>query len=215
MPAKGALADADCFDAAFFGLEPARGRPARSAAPPVPRDRLAGAGGCRGHCPSPRASGSASLPGSPRSPGYYHGHLLANAATTAGRRSVPDDALEPAGRRGEPGLLPSRPDRPELALTGTACSTGLVPRPPSRTHLLEGQCDLAVAGPPHSLPLRAGYWHVPGGILSPDGHCRAFAADAAGTVPGNGVAAVVLRRLEDAGRRQSRLCRDPGLCRQQ
>ena len=39
-------------------------------------------------------------------------------------------------------------------------------------------------------------------ILSPDGHCRAFDAAAAGTVGGNGVGVVVLKRLADALRRR-------------
>ena len=35
-------------------------------------------------------------------------------------------------------------------------------------------------------------------ILSPDGHCRAVDAAAQGTVGGNGVGLVVLKRLDDA-----------------
>src|SRR5204862_8239217 len=37
-----------------------------------------------------------------------------------------------------------------------------------------------------------------GGIISPDGHCRTFDANAAGTVSGDGVGIVVLKRLSDA-----------------
>ena len=48
------------------------------------------------------------------------------------------------------------------------------------------------------VPQEAGYYFEPGGIFSPDGHCRVFDEDAAGVVFGNGVGAVVLRRLSDA-----------------
>ena len=37
-------------------------------------------------------------------------------------------------------------------------------------------------------------------MISPDGHCRTFDADAQGTVFGSGVAVVLLKRLEDAAR---------------
>src|SRR6185437_5399097 len=42
------------------------------------------------------------------------------------------------------------------------------------------------------------YRYIPDGPLSPDGHCRASDAAAAGVVPGNGVGVVVLKRLADA-----------------
>ena len=93
----------------------------------------------------------------------------------------------------------------KLGLTGpsmcvqTACSTSLVAVNLAIQSLLEGQCDLALAGAACvRVPQTAGYVHVEGGILSSDGHCRPFDADASGTVNGCGVAVAVLRRLEDA-----------------
>ncbi|MEV5988019.1 SDR family oxidoreductase [Streptomyces sp. NPDC052051] len=81
----------------------------------------------------------------------------------------------------------------------TACSTSLVAVHLACQSLLSGECDIALAGGVSvNVPLRNGYLHEPGGILSPDGHCRPFDAAAGGTVIGNGVALVVLRRLADA-----------------
>ncbi|MGW0880268.1 SDR family NAD(P)-dependent oxidoreductase [Streptomyces sp. NPDC002671] len=81
----------------------------------------------------------------------------------------------------------------------TACSTSLTAVHLACQSLLNGECDIAVAGGVAvSAPLRNGYVYEPGGILSPDGHCRAFDAEASGTVAGNGVGVVVLRRLADA-----------------
>ncbi|MFF2012622.1 SDR family oxidoreductase [Streptomyces sp. NPDC058195] len=81
----------------------------------------------------------------------------------------------------------------------TACSTSLTAVHLACQSLISGECDIALAGGVSvSSPLRGGYQYEPGGILSPEGTCRAFDADAQGTVPGNGVGVVVLRRLADA-----------------
>jgi acyl transferase domain-containing protein/thioesterase domain-containing protein/ubiquinone/menaquinone biosynthesis C-methylase UbiE/acyl carrier protein len=81
----------------------------------------------------------------------------------------------------------------------TACSTSLVAVVTGYQSLLDYQCDIALAGGAAiSLPQKAGYFYREGMILSPDGHCRAFDAKAQGTVSGNGVGIVVLKRLEDA-----------------
>src|SRR3954471_18760035 len=81
----------------------------------------------------------------------------------------------------------------------TACSTSLVAVALAAQNLLGYRCDVALAGgvsitfPPHR-----GQFHLEGGILSNDGHCRAFDAKAAGTVLGDGAGVVVLKRLSDA-----------------
>jgi natural product biosynthesis luciferase-like monooxygenase protein/amino acid adenylation domain-containing protein/non-ribosomal peptide synthase protein (TIGR01720 family) len=81
----------------------------------------------------------------------------------------------------------------------TACSTGLVAIHMACQSLLMRQSDVALAGAVRvSLPQRTGYLHQEGMIFSPDGHCRAFDAHAAGTVTGNGVGVVVLKPLANA-----------------
>jgi acyl transferase domain-containing protein/thioesterase domain-containing protein/NAD(P)-dependent dehydrogenase (short-subunit alcohol dehydrogenase family) len=81
----------------------------------------------------------------------------------------------------------------------TACSTSLVAAHYACQSLLNGECDMAVAGGVTiELPHGVGYLHQEGEVLSPDGHCRAFDHRAAGTVFGSGVGVVVLRRLSDA-----------------
>ena len=87
---------------------------------------------------------------------------------------------------------------PSIAVQ-TACSTSLVAVHLAAQSLLSGECDMALAGGVSiELPHGRGYHHAEGEIMSPDGLCRAFDEQAAGTVFGSGVGVVVLRRLEDA-----------------
>jgi acyl transferase domain-containing protein len=79
----------------------------------------------------------------------------------------------------------------------TACSTSLVAVHIACQSLLSGECEMALAGGV-AISRNDGYLYQEGGIYSPDGHCRAFDAKAQGTVGGNGVGIVVLKRLEDA-----------------
>jgi acyl transferase domain-containing protein len=81
----------------------------------------------------------------------------------------------------------------------TACSTSLVAIHVASQSLLNGECEMALAGGVSvSFPQRQGYLYQEGMIASPDGHCRAFDASAQGTVGGAGVGVVVLKRLRRA-----------------
>ncbi|MCP4701299.1 MAG: amino acid adenylation domain-containing protein, partial [Gammaproteobacteria bacterium] len=81
----------------------------------------------------------------------------------------------------------------------TACSTSLTAVHLACQALRCGECDIALAGGVSvRVPHKTGYLYQEGMILSPDGHCRAFDAKAQGTVGGNGMGIVVLKRLADA-----------------
>ena len=81
----------------------------------------------------------------------------------------------------------------------TACSTSLVAVHYGIQALLNGECDMALAGGVTiELPQGRGYLYHENEILSPDGHCHAFDHRAQGTVFGSGAGCVVLRRLKDA-----------------
>ncbi|MFL6137843.1 MAG: beta-ketoacyl synthase N-terminal-like domain-containing protein [Frankiaceae bacterium] len=88
----------------------------------------------------------------------------------------------------------------------TGCATALSAVALACSSLAAGDCDIALAGGVSLLmPDVNGYVHADGGILSADGRCRAFDADASGTVPGSGAGIVVLKRAADA--RADRDCR--------
>ncbi|MFI1293618.1 beta-ketoacyl synthase N-terminal-like domain-containing protein [Streptomyces sp. NPDC020792] len=88
----------------------------------------------------------------------------------------------------------------------TACSSSLTAVHLACRALAAGDVDAALAGGVSiTLPQTAGYDYQEGGILSRDGHCRVFDAESAGTVKGNGCGVVVLKRLADAERDGDRI----------
>lgn len=195
VPAKGVLAGADLFDAGFFGYSP------REAAFIDPQQRVflqtawsamenAGYDVDRIDWPVGVFAGGRMS--------QYAFNLVEGLADHTGL----DDLALLLGN--DKDYLASRVSY-QLGLTGpsvavhTACSSSLVAVALACQSLLTYQCDMALAGGVRvSLPLRAGYRHTEESICSPDGHCRAFDAEAAGTVWGDGVGAVVLKRLADA-----------------
>ena len=81
----------------------------------------------------------------------------------------------------------------------TACSTSLVAICQACTSLFNYQCDMALAGGVSiSFPQKRDYLYQEDAMLSADGTCRVFDADAHGTVFGHGVAVLLLKRLADA-----------------
>lgn len=79
------------------------------------------------------------------------------------------------------------------------CSSALLAVHMAYQSLMSYQCDMMLAGGVSINPSPpTGYLYQEGGILSPDGHCRAFDEQAKGTIFGNGLGAVVLKRIEDA-----------------
>ncbi|GGS45890.1 hypothetical protein GCM10010156_00670 [Planobispora rosea] len=96
-----------------------------------------------------------------------------------------------------------------LGLTGpamavqTACSSSLTAVCVAAQHLLDYRCDLALAGGVSVTEPR--FRHTPGGLVSPDGRCRAFDAAGRGGSYGSGVAVLALKRLRDAAESRDRV----------
>ena len=195
IKARGVLEDAELFDAAFFGYNPREAEimdPQQRVFLECAWEALENAGYDSETCNN-RIGVYAGV-----SMNTYFVNLYSNP-----------ELLEAIGQYqtfigNDKDFIATRPSY-KMNLTGpamviqTACSTSLVAVHQACRALLSGECDMAMAGAASvSLPQKAGYHYQEEGIMSPDGHCRAFDAKAQGTVGGNGVAIVVLKRLEDA-----------------
>jgi acyl transferase domain-containing protein/acyl carrier protein len=81
----------------------------------------------------------------------------------------------------------------------TACSTSLTASHMACRSLLMNECSMAIAGGVKIFSTNnTGYYYHKGAIMSEDGHCRAFDAEASGTIGGEGIGVIVLKRLSDA-----------------
>jgi amino acid adenylation domain-containing protein len=200
--ARAIMADADKFDAAFFGIYP------KEAELIDPQQRIFLE--CCWHAfedagYDPLAyKGAAGVYAGCSFNSYFLESVFTDPASlhkyTAGYQV--SDFLTTLGANFE--FLPTRVAY-KLNLKGPAfsqnsgCSTSLVAICQACLSLQNYQCDLALAGGVSiTFPQKRGYFHEPGGMVSPDGHCRTFDEAAQGTVFGDGAGVVLLKRLEDA-----------------
>ncbi|MDX1882525.1 type I polyketide synthase [Mycolicibacterium sp. 120270] len=87
---------------------------------------------------------------------------------------------------------------PSLAVD-TACSSSLVAAHLAVQALHNAECDQAIAGGVNvTLTPALNAFYTKAGLAAPDGRCKPFSGKADGIGRGEGVAVVVLRRLEDA-----------------
>jgi acyl transferase domain-containing protein len=192
---RGIIDGIDLFDADFFGVTP------KEAELMDPQHRLFLECAWEtfehaGYDPE-RFGGSIGVYAGSSTSGYLfnlfpQGVLLQSASDMAGILGVEKDSL-PTRVSYKLNL-----EGPSIAVQ-TACSTSLVAVHLACQGLLAGECDMALAGGVSiNVPQKVGYLYQKSGIASPDGHCRAFDADARGTVGGSGIGIVLLKRFEDA-----------------
>lgn len=83
----------------------------------------------------------------------------------------------------------------------SACSTSLLAIAQAVQSIRSGQCEVALAGGASiTTPVNSGHLYQEGAMLSQDGHCRSFDADARGTVFSDGAGVVLLKSREAAER---------------
>ncbi|MFK3979643.1 type I polyketide synthase [Micromonospora sp. NPDC050397] len=188
----GLVADADRFDAAFFGLAPTDARLLD------PQDRVFL------ECAWEALEHAGYDPGTyPGAIGVYAGSSETDhyAELRTRRHRYPETTDEQLRLAGSRDFLTSRLAyrlnlRGPAVTVHTACSTSAVAVHLACQALLAGECDLALAG---GVALRGAAGAQDGDdLLSPDGYCRPFDADADGMVGADGAGIVLLKRLSDA-----------------
>lgn len=199
---RGVLKDVDKFDAAFFGMTP------REASETDPQQRLW------------FETAWTALENAGCDPSNYHGAIGVFAGGSMSSYLFNNILRDP--KRMESYFRPDFGATAQLMIANdisyiptktayffnlkgpavyvqTACSTSLVAIIQACQSLYSYDSDVCLAGGVKiSLPQVKGYLYQEGAIASPDGRCRPFDEKANGTVGGNGVGVVVLKRMEDA-----------------
>lgn len=189
------LEDYDLFDPAFFGMTPREAEiidPQHRFLLECAWEALEGAG----YDPSRYPGAIGVFTGTSIS--TYLINLLANESRLANVSSF--QLLMANDKDHSPTRLSYKLDlRGPSVNVQTACSTSLVAVHLACQSLLNGESDMALAGGASiPVPQRRGYLYQEGNITSPDGHCRAFDANARGTIGGSGAGVVLLKRFAEA-----------------
>jgi amino acid adenylation domain-containing protein len=196
VPARGIITDADRFDAGFFGISP------RLAELMDPQQRIFLELAWEvlertGYLPEKYAGSIGVFAGSGNN-SYYLNNVLPN------RELVDRVGSFQVMTFNEKDYVASRVAY-ALNLKGPAvsihsgCSTSLLAIAQAADSLRKGGCDLALAGGASvTAPIRSGHLYQEGAMLSRDGHCRPFDAEARGTTFSDGAGIVLLKRRQQA-----------------
>lgn len=198
IPARGLIAGADLFDAAFFGISPLEAQvmdPQQRVFLELANEVLESAG----YDPE-RYKGKIGVFAGIGDNHYYTTNLLTrpDLLARAGKLAVEYGNQKDYIALRTAYLLDLR--GPAVSLN-TACSTTLLAVDQACRSLLDCECDLALSGGIDiTVPQKSGFFYQEGGTFAKDGHCRPFDADATGTMFCDGAGVVVLKRLSEAQR---------------
>ncbi|RNL52565.1 polyketide synthase [Pedobacter jejuensis] len=196
VKARGIIADADKFDASFFGINPKLAElmdPQQRVFLEVANEVLE----TTGYLPTKKDAVIGVFAGNGNNT-YYENNVLSHP-----------DLIENQGKTqvlsvNDKDYLASRTAY-HLNLKGpavsvnSACSTSLLAVATAVNSLRANQCEIAIAGGSSiTAPINSGHIYQEGSMLSADGHCTPFDNNSTGTVFSDGVGAVLLKKLDAA-----------------
>ncbi|WP_421943901.1 amino acid adenylation domain-containing protein [Pedobacter sp.] len=196
VKARGVIEDYDKFDAAFFGINP------KLAELSDPQQRIFlevsyALLESTGHLPSKYTEKIGVYAGC-GSNTYYENNVLPNPQLIENQGKMQVLTVNEKDYIATRTAYHLNLNGPAVSVN-SACSTSLLAIAEAVTSLRTGQCSVAIAGGASiTAPVNSGHIYQEGSILSADGHCKPFDNDATGTVFSDGVAAVLLKRLDDA-----------------